>query len=666
VGAAWLPLLLLSVELGLGGRLLAGVLGTALVVAMLLLGGHPDLFLMGSLLVGLLALFHPQHGVLRARRGREALQPVTLLLGGYALGIAMAAAQMLPTLGLAVLAWQRHGASAAYQDTWSLRPVQFLVQLLPDYFGRNGQDTYWGLAHYWEECSYVGALALGLALVGLVSRHRLARFYGGVAVLAAWLAMGTNGLAFALLRLVPAFGTMRLPCRYMFLFDLSVAVLAGVGAHWLSRLERPVERRTAVWLRGLLTGALALATVWLFGGWLKRDQFVAGISERLRLMHGFHNSDITPLVEQYLRQLGLNVALLLGGLSLALLLIMLAARSDRWRWMAAPLAWAGIVGTLVLFGRGYHTVIPARLVQEEPFTVRRIGATAPEGPFRVLQWDWTKLHSDVAVHRGWWPTDEHGYRQYIAALPGNYNLVWGLSNVRQEEWSALPMPHTKRLTSGILARGSQGGFAAVSPYMPWWNAAFVLSQKPLTAPSLSLVAEDRTRLYRVDDPAQRAWIVHEASVEADESRLMQRLASEPEGLRERVVFLAPPTPTRAPTRRGNDRARVGVGVGVREAKEEARIIRRSPTRVTVEAVLAREGYLVLGESWAPGWRAWVGGEPAPILRANVIHRAVGLPAGRHRVEFRYQPPEFRLGLYLSALGLAAWLALAVGRLGGRP
>jgi hypothetical protein len=37
-----------------------------------------------------------------------------------------------------------------------------------------------------------------------------------------------------------------------------------------------------------------------------------------------------------------------------------------------------------------------------------------------------------------------------------------------------------------------------------------------------------------------------------------------------------------------------------------------------------------------------------------------LPAGRHRVEFRYEPAAFRLGLYLSLSALAVLLALGVG------
>lgn len=86
----------------------------------------------------------------------------------------------------------------------------------------------------------------------------------------------------------------------------------------------------------------------------------------------------------------------------------------------------------------------------------------------------------------------------------------------------------------------------------------------------------------------------------------------------------------------------------------------------VEAVAGRDGYLVLGESWAPGWRAWVDGRAAPILRANSVHRAVAIPPGRHQVEFRYVPADFRLGLYVSGVALAVLLAAVVGRTGVRP
>jgi hypothetical protein len=352
------------------------------------------------------------------------------------------------------------------------------------------------------------------------------------------------------------------------------------------------------------------------------------------------------------------------------LLVLVAARGAG-RRLIPWVAWAGVAMTLFLFGSGYHSVIPARLLSEEPFTVQAIRASAPAGPFRVLQWDSIRVHANVAVHRGWWPQDEHGYRQYIAALPGNYNLVWGLSSVRQEEWSALPLRHTRSLTSAILAKGDRDGFPAVAPYLPWWNAAYVISQRPLQDASLTELAADRTHLYRAQMQGKRAWIVHEVTVERDESRLMQRLATHPEGLTRSIALVAsdpllPPASTRqADAQRQTTNVRVDAGSGREPSAESARITSHSSTRVRMEATAARAGHVVLGESWAPGWRAWIDGRPAPILRANAVHRAVQVGPGRHHVEFRYEPADFRLGLYLTAAALALVVALATAASGAR-
>jgi hypothetical protein len=63
-------------------------------------------------------------------------------------------------------------------------------------------------------------------------------------------------------------------------------------------------------------------------------------------------------------------------------------------------------------------------------------------------------------------------------------------------------------------------------------------------------------------------------------------------------------------------------------------------------------YLVVRASHARGWRAYVDGVPAPVLRANGKHRAVAVSAGRHEVVVRYEPPGFALGVAVSLLSLA--------------
>ena len=97
------------------------------------------------------------------------------------------------------------------------------------------------------------------------------------------------------------------------------------------------------------------------------------------------------------------------------------------------------------------------------------------------------------------------------------------------------------------------------------------------------------------------------------------------------------------------------------AEDKSRIISSSPNAVVVEATLARCGWVVLLDNWYPGWEAWVDGgngpRRVPVLRANYAFRAVALPPGNHQIHFRYRPPSFRIGLWLS---IAAWILWAGG------
>jgi hypothetical protein len=70
------------------------------------------------------------------------------------------------------------------------------------------------------------------------------------------------------------------------------------------------------------------------------------------------------------------------------------------------------------------------------------------------------------------------------------------------------------------------------------------------------------------------------------------------------------------------------------------------------------GYLVTRDSFTPSWQATVDGRPVRVLRESGRHRAVPIRAGRHRVTLRYAPPGWRVGLLLTALAVAASLALA--------
>ena len=82
----------------------------------------------------------------------------------------------------------------------------------------------------------------------------------------------------------------------------------------------------------------------------------------------------------------------------------------------------------------------------------------------------------------------------------------------------------------------------------------------------------------------------------------------------------------------------------------ARIAAWRPARIEIDVDSELGGVLAFHETWYPGWIAEVDGKRVPVLRADVLFRGVEVPAGRHRVVFRYAP--FAIDNLVDALRLA--------------
>ena len=69
----------------------------------------------------------------------------------------------------------------------------------------------------------------------------------------------------------------------------------------------------------------------------------------------------------------------------------------------------------------------------------------------------------------------------------------------------------------------------------------------------------------------------------------------------------------------------------------ARIVSWRPSGVEIETESDLGGMLALHDIYYPGWIAEIDGARAPILRADVLFRGLEVPAGRHRIVFRFTP-----------------------------
>jgi hypothetical protein len=90
------------------------------------------------------------------------------------------------------------------------------------------------------------------------------------------------------------------------------------------------------------------------------------------------------------------------------------------------------------------------------------------------------------------------------------------------------------------------------------------------------------------------------------------------------------------------------------SNNSATITEYSPTRVVITAQSERPAFLILTDAYYPGWRVSLNGLPAEVRRADVMFRAVALPAGESEVIFEYRPDWLPIGLII---GGAAWIII---------
>ncbi|WP_343417085.1 YfhO family protein [Candidatus Flexifilum breve] len=68
-----------------------------------------------------------------------------------------------------------------------------------------------------------------------------------------------------------------------------------------------------------------------------------------------------------------------------------------------------------------------------------------------------------------------------------------------------------------------------------------------------------------------------------------------------------------------------------------RIADYTAERVVIDVETDFDGYLFLSDAYYPGWHATIDGAPTTIYRADVMFRAVFVPAGVHEIVYTYDP-----------------------------
>jgi uncharacterized membrane protein YfhO len=102
-------------------------------------------------------------------------------------------------------------------------------------------------------------------------------------------------------------------------------------------------------------------------------------------------------------------------------------------------------------------------------------------------------------------------------------------------------------------------------------------------------------------------------------------------------------------------------VGTADSLATIKMTHYAPNGIQYEYQSDNEQLAVFSEMYyQPGWNAYVDVKLKPHFRANYVLRAMRLPAGKHKVEFKFEPKAFFIGEKISLASMLLFFALALG------
>lgn len=648
--ASFIPWILLAAEVWREKRTPGKAILLGALLALQLLSGSPQLAFYTW--IALVALF-----IIQAVLSREWKSLWKGYAGAACLMVALSAVQFLPTKEFIDRSYSRAGgAKWQYITDGSLEPSCLLTQAFPNFYCPPWRDEiYWaGMLGYWEYCGYMGVAPLVLFILFFLTKPRdhirgdspkrrfflLSLAFLGLGVL---LSFGKYSPVFRLFyMLVPGFRSFRVPARMILYCILAAGFLSSMAFERILDLSTQatggaskIKRRVIVALI-LLLGLSGLFTLFFFTN-KYRILRALGVEQyfpidRIKSAKG----PLRDLV-RFAQNSVLKFDLLLLVSSTVLALHFLKKNIARF----APYLLLGIVSLdLFLFGMPLIEGESHENYRERIYPDTKLSSllsTAAKNRERFVFTD------DVF----YWMNDQNQMEIYP-----NRDMVKGLFNARgydpllvgyyTEFFNAIGK-HRQDSSPGALLSMEQISNPKLLSVL---NIRHLLTYSPLDMEGWEQLLRFPSGLiiYENTAPLGDAFLAQTYAIPTEQQHLLLKVLSNPKF----------PFHKRAVSFEENPWKNENRGQG----SENVRLLSWTPDRREYEVSCQQSDILVFSETFYPGWRVRVDGEPDLVIRVDHALSGVFLPPGRHHVVYSYRPWSFIVGSVVSLatlLGILVWL-----------
>lgn len=628
----WLPLVILFYGRAVKKDWVKNSIITGVFMALMFLGGEPIVLYITFFILVLMAGLRPK--------------PMALAIIVF---LGLSSFQILPFLEF-LKHTSRNLMDFREASMWSM-PVYALSELFFPYLSESDYiyKDYW-TRQSWLVVYYMSIVTVIFALISLkfdATKRRKAVFY----ILAAGLVLSFGRYTpvyYFLYNFLPGFKLSRYPIKFFFMAAFSLAILAGMGMDYYKARAKK-DPGFGSFLKKVLAFGFILALFYLIVNLNFYE--ICGILKKMILNIDSGFSDRIDRIDQIVIA-GLHNIRRGIGLFMLLSVVMFFGIKKRVS-MNAVLIFILLIALTDIFTANKN-VYQNMAIKEFLKPGDTIGFLQRDrGLFRIFDSPATLRQNMFVPEKDYF----EGNSALLERVVSNRGVSFGiydaygygsLYNKRQEEVMNIIVMSNSPSETNLLNL---------------LNVKYVISPKDFKAAGYRMLKKNKkVYIYENENFLPRAFLAEKAVVIRGEKGILKKLKSKEFEPSEEVILEevldSPPAADRSNNTARSSAPLLQYSLGERSV----RILKYEPSYVEIETETSAPRFLVLSDTYYPGWKAFVDGKPSKIYKADYTLRAVYLEPGKHIVKFTYDPFSFKIGSIITLATIGILLGLWIKRL----
>ena len=628
----WLPLALLFLDRALEDKPFYNLTLMGLIVGLMFFAGHIQIMFYCGIALLMFLVFRVAAGI-RARGTKWAARGVAGFCFAFALGTLLYAVMLFP-------AWQYKGytqraggltGASTYQfaTSFSQPPEDMLYIFLRNPFGwgkdygpdfPNTHDIFYrGRIGLRLSIDYFSIFGLMLAFIGAAFvRNRYTWYASGLALLSMFLALGMfNPWYIYVYKYVPGFSMFRVPYAIMILLPFCFSTLAAFGLQKLLDLRKDELRKLDFVIGGGAILGVSVLGVALYWG-SNMDRTVDSLLSRQWIREMLWNdfSDVYQRLGFFLK----NLYVFVMFLAAALLVLFVYRRG----WLKVKYLTA-VLAVCILFevwpvGWEFIKTVPYSSVEGKFFK--------ESGQIKTIEAD-------------------HGDDRVLSLVSNNELPYYGIRTLAG--YHAVPLEYYEKLLDSISFDNGIINMLDAKYLMLPKEPEYDFASFPDDAGGNRMKAKyealpaDGMYFYKNHGAGRKAWLAGTVWKAGGEDEALG-IVSDPRFDPFKMAVLTKDLDM--PVDRSADLSR-----------QKVEVTSYKPDRVEYAVSAPAAALMVASEVWYPGWKAYIDGKETEVFRTDYALRGIYMPAGEHKVVFKFEPFIFRVGVAVSLATLLFFAAV---------